>query len=481
MNALKAENERLRQEVTELRELLEAALARIKELEAQVGQNSRNSNWPSSRDKGKKRTRSLRKKSNKQPGGQPGHEGHTLEFNPEPTRIVEHRPAECIHCQSEFGPDAKAQISNRRQVVDLPPMELEVTEHRTHRIVCDCCGRETSGIFPADVTNPVQYGPRIKGLVVYLKQAQLIPYERTREMLGDLFGVTISPGTLQNMIAGAAKRLAPVMEQIQSSLRHVHSLHCDESGFYIGGNRQWLHSAGSRQLTCYLPHPSRGTKALKAMGILDGFGGTAIHDFWSSYWTFDDCQHATCNVHLLRDLNAQEEEGGQPWATRFKHLLLAAKAVVEEARQRGEHRLSPVRLAQVERIYGQLVNSALLANPPPPGGWPCGKRGRPKKTKARNLAERIDKYRRAILAFVYDVNVPFDNNLAERDLRMLKIQQKISGCFRSRQGAEDFCIIRSYISTLRKQNLNVWTALNSLFTKHLVEPDYTPCGKLVIM
>ena len=264
------------------------------------------------------------------------------------------------------------------------------------------------------------------------------------------------------------------MEQIKCSLQGVHSLHCDESGFYIGGNRQWLHSAGSRQLTYYLPHPSRGTKALKTMGILDGFGGTAIHDFWSSYWTFDNCNHAACNVHLLRDLNAQEEQGDQPWATRFKHFLLAAKAVVEQARQRGEYTLSSAKLAQVERIFVQLVNSALLANPPPPGGWPRGKRGRPKKTKARNLAERIAKYRTAILAFVYDFNVPFDNNLAERDLRMLKVQQKISGCFRSHQGAEDFCAIRSYISTLRKQNLDVWTALNSLFTETLVEPDYTP-------
>ena len=474
MNELEAENERLRQEVAELRELLQAALSRIKELEAQVGQNSRNSSWPSSRDKGKRRSKSLRKRSGKRPGGQPGHEGHTLEFNPEPTQIVDHRPVQCIHCESEFGPDEQMRINNRRQVVDLPPMMLEVTEHRTQSIVCRCCGRETSGLFPADVTNPVQYGPRIKGAVVYLKQAQLIPYERTREMLGDLFGVTMSPGTLQNIVAAAAKRLAPVMEQIKCSLQGVHSLHCDESGFYIGGNRQWLHSAGSRQLTYYLPHPSRGTKALKTMGILDGFSGTAIHDFWSSYWTFDNCNHAACNVHLLRDLNAQEEQGDQPWATRFKHFLLAAKTVVEKARQRGEYTLSSAKLAQVERIFVQLVNSALLANPPPPGGWPRGKRGRPKKTKARNLAERIAKYRTAILAFVYDFNVPFDNNLAERDLRMLKVQQKISGCFRSHQGAEDFCAIRSYISTLRKQNLDVWTALNSLFTETLVEPDYTP-------
>ena len=474
MNALEAEVKRLRQENAELRQLLQEALARIKALEAQVGQNSRNTNWPSSRDKGKKRTKSLRKKSDKRPGGQPGHEGSTLEFNPEPTEIVEHRPAHCIHCQAEYGPDAQMRVSARRQVVDIPPIVLEVTEHRTQSVVCRCCGRETSGVFPADVTNPVQYGPRIKGLVVYLKQAQLIPYERTREMLGDLFGVTISPGTLQNVIATAARRLAPVMEQIKCSLRHVHSLHCDESGFYIGGHRQWLHSASSQQLTCYLAHPSRGTKALKTMGILDGFGGTAVHDFWSSYWTFDNCDHAACNVHLLRDLNAQEEQGDQPWATRFKRFLLAAKAVVEKARQRGERTLPPAKLAQVKRLFARLVNTALLANPPPSDGWPRGKRGRPKKTKARNLAERIAKYRTAILAFVYDFNVPFDNNLAERDLRMLKVQQKISGCFRSHQGAEDFCVARSYISTLRKQKLDVWSALNSLFTDHLVEPDYTP-------
>lgn len=210
------------------------------------------------------------------------------------------------------------------------------------------------------------------------------------------------------------------------------------------------------------------------MDILPHFRGTAIHDFWSAYRYYQACHHGLCNVHHLRDLTAMAENGNQAWATRFKWFLLSAKQAVDQARLTGATALPVTKVVQIERIYDQLIAAALQANSPSPGGWPKGKRGRPKKTKPRNLAERLDKHRHEVLAFVYDFKVPFDNNLAERDIRMLKVQQKISGCFRSQEGAKDFCTIRSYLSTIRNQGLNVWSALGSALSGNILMPDLTP-------
>ncbi|MAT97145.1 MAG: hypothetical protein CL608_08385 [Anaerolineaceae bacterium] len=238
--------------------------------------------------------------------------------------------------------------------------------------------------------------------------------------------------------------------------------------------RHWLHVAATKTLTCYYPHQRRGRKATDAMDILPHFRGTAIHDFWSAYRYYQACHHGLCNVHHLRDLTAMAENGNQAWATRFKWFLLSAKQAVDQARLTGATALPVTKVVQIERIYDQLIAAALQANSPSPGGWPKGKRGRPKKTKPRNLAERLDKHRHEVLAFVYDFKVPFDNNLAERDIRMLKVQQKISGCFRSQEGAKDFCTIRSYLSTIRNQGLNVWSALGSALSGNILMPDLTP-------
>jgi hypothetical protein len=332
----------------------------------------------------------------------------------------------------------------------------------------------SQGAFPQDVVAPVQYGSGVQQLAVYLKTAQFIPYDRSRQFFVDLFDINLSPGTLQNMIVRAAKKLSPVIEEIKDALIAGAILQCDESGFYIGGQRHWLHVASTPTLTCYYPHPRRGRKATDAMGILPAFRGTAIHDFWSAYRQYQDCKHGLCNVHHLRDLTAVAENDNQFWATRFKWFLLSAKQVIEQAQLNGATELPMQKVAQVERIYDQLITSALQANRPPPSGWPRGKRGRAKKTKPRKLAERLDKHRHEVLAFVYDFKVPFDNNLAERDIRMLKVQQKISGCFRSQESAKDFCTIRSYLSTIRKQGVSVWSALGSVFSGDILMPDLTP-------
>ncbi len=470
------ENEQLKQRIRELETALKAAQKQIAELTALLNQNSRNSHWPSSRDKSrkKKRTQSLRGKSSKKPGGQKGHPGQTLKMVAEPNEVHIHRPVACEHCQEPFQDQQRAVAVDKRQVHDLPPLQVIVTEHQAETLNCPHCHQLSQGAFPDNVTAPVQYGAGVQQLAVYLKTEQFIPYDRSRQFFADLFGLHLSPGTLQNIMIRTAKRLQPVVEQIKDTLIAGQILHCDESGFYIGGQRHWLHVAATEEMTYYFPHPRRGRKATDAMGILPAFGGTAIHDFWSAYRQYKACRHGLCNVHHLRDLTAVSENDHQAWAKRFKRFLLSAKQVVAQAQLSGATTLSSQKITQIERIYDQLIAFALQANPPPPGGWPKGKRGRAKKTKPRNLVERLDEYRHEVLAFVYDFKVPFDNNLAERDIRMLKVQQKVSGCFRSQAGAKDFCTIRSYLSTIRKQGASVWSALGSVFAGNIFMPHLPP-------
>ena len=470
------EREALEQEIKGLREALAVAEQKIKELTALVEQNSRNSNWSPSRDKSrsKRRNTSLRQKSGKKPGGQAGHVGQTLEMRENPDEIEVHRPSHCEHCQRPFAENQRRVAVDRRQVHDLPPVRLIVQEHQAESLLCAVCGKLSRGEFPEDVTAPVQYGAGVQQLAVYLKTEQFIPYERSRQLFADLFRVKLSPGTLENSMERAARRVGPVVEQIKQALRRSQVGHFDESGFYIGGRRHWLHSAGTPSLTYYFAHPRRGCKATDAMDILPHFQGTAVHDAWSAYSQYRQCKHGLCNAHHLRELTAVVENDAQHWATLFKQFLRSAKQVVHDAQVAGQSTLSQPKLDQVERIYALLIDKGLRANPVPDGGWPKASRGRVKKTKTRNLLERLDQRKGEVLAFVYDFCVPFDNNLAERDIRMLKVQQKISGCFRSHSAAQDFCQIRSYISSLRKQGFNVWSALRSLFSGDILLPDFIP-------
>jgi transposase len=472
---LKQENEQLKKENQELRQTLEVAMREIKSLKDKLDQNSRNSHWPSSRDKGKKpkRTRSLRQKSDKKPGGQKGHQGHTVKFSEHPDEVIPHRPANCDQCQKELTATDETIAVQKRQVHDLPPIEIVVTQHEAETVLCQGCGHQTAGLFPEEVTNPVQYGKRIKQLALYLKHQQLIPYGRSQQFFADLFDLSLSPGTLQNMTRKGADAIEPVQAKIKAALEKSDVIHLDESGCYIGGERHWLHVTSTPHLTYYRAHKSRGRLALNEIEILLNFTGTAIHDNWASYWGYD-CDHGLCNVHHLRELKAVEQNDAQVWANRFALFLLAVKARVKEAKLETLTCLPPDAITQIERLYTQLVDQALRANAPPENGWPAGKRGRAKKTKACNLAERFEKRQNEILRFAYDFKVPFDNNLAERDIRMLKVQQKISGCFRSQQGADDFFAIRSYISTIRKQGLSVWDALGSLFSDQVIMPQLTP-------
>jgi transposase len=305
---------------------------------------------------------------------------------------------------------------------------------------------------------------------VYLVQQQLLPYERACEVIEDLLGPPMSVGTLAGLVERCAQQLDPVEQQIKAALRRAEVLHQDETGLYVAGQRHWMHVSATEQLTHYAVHPKRGKEALDAIGILADFHGVSVHDGWRSYWQYA-CQHALCNVHHLRDLTFLYEEQQQDWADRMKTLLLDIKAAVEQARAEGRSSLHPREVADWKAQYAARLSEGYRANPPDPPPE-AGKRGRRKQSAARNLLDRLSTHQQAVLLFLDNFAVPFDNSLAERDIRMVKVQQKVSGCFRSEAGAVAFCRIRGYLSTLRKQGFAVLTALEQALVGHPVLPAF---------
>ena len=481
MEELKKENERLKQENQALQQMLKEALERlaeaeqtIKQLKEQLGQNSRNSSWPSSRDKNQPKPKSRRQKSKRKAGGQKGHKGHTLEMSSEPDMVEKHCPTQCEHCHQIFDEKAEVVEVKKRQVLDLPPLRFLTTEHQAQQICCGGCGELTMASFPKGVTHQVQYGQRVKQLVIYLKSEQFIPYERSRQLLADLFNLPIATATLQNFVTQGAKAVEPVVEKIKEAIIASEVAHADETGFYIKGKRAWLHTVSTLTLTYFAAHAKRGSKATNDIGILPDFKGILMHDFWQAYLKYKQIIHVLCHAHHLRDLTAIVENEAQEWAGWMIGFLLTTKQLVEDAKLAGADQLPYEQVQRVDQLYEAILSIGLIENPLPETPPPKVKRGRCKKTKARNLLERFINHKPLMLQFIHDFKVPFDNNLAERDIRMMKVQQKVSGCFRSWDGAKQFCLLRSYISTIRKQSLNVWEALGSLFQGDVLIPDLSP-------
>jgi transposase len=440
---------------------------RIEQLEARLNKDSHNSHQPPSSDGPAKRPRprSLRKRSGKKSGGQPGHPGVTRCLVDDPDSIVAHVPAVCAECGA--GLETAPEIGReRRQVIEIPKPRPEVTEHQAARKACPVCHTVTAGSFPPEVTQPVQYGPRTKAAAVYLQTYQLLPYERTAETMDDLFGVCPSEGTLASAQATAYTRLATVEQAIREAVRREAVAHVDESSIRIGGRLAWVHVFSTALWTFYAQHAKRGRDAIDAIGLLIGFAGRRVHDAWAPYLNLPGL-YALCNAHLLRELIGLHEDTGQAWVQKLIRLLMGMQAAVVAAQAAGQSELPAKQRAGYEAAYTRFLNEGLLANPPPK---PTGQRGRPKQTPARNLLDRLVTHRIAILAFLHDFRVPFDNNQAERDLRMFKVKQKVSGCFRSAEGANQFCRIRGYISTLRKQGYSVFDGLTSVFAGQPIMP-----------
>lgn len=381
-----------------------------------------------------------------------------------------HEVTICANCQADLQAEAVMQVQ-RRQVLDVPPKRLIVWEHQVQSKCCPHCQHTTRASFPQGVEAPVQYGPALGAVAVYLVHQQLLPYERACETMQDLLGPSMTVGTLKALVERCAKQLAPIEELIMTSLRQGKLMHQDETSLSVQGKRHWMHVACSATLTHYAVHANRGRKALDAIGLLKGFTGVSLHDGWASYQGYD-CLHALCNVHHLRDLTFVQEVMGQPWAARMKGLLLDMKEAVQQARTAGSFCLTPEVLHQFRARYRQLLLTAHQEMPDETGNGPP-KKGRKKQSPARNLLDRLIKYEEQVLRFLHDFDVPFDNNQAERDLRMIKIQQKVSGCFRTEEGIAMFCRIRSYLSTLRKQGMALFSALQCTLLGHPVLPAFS--------
>jgi len=458
---------RVGQQVEALARQLETQAAVLKDLQARLAKTSENSSKPPSSDgyAKPKRTASLRQPGQKPKGGQPGHRGDTLERVAAPDRTALHPVVACVHCGASLA-EVAVTTHDERQVFDLPAIRIEVTAHRAEVKPCPGCGTENRGVFPGGVTGVVQYGPGVKTWATYFQTQHFVPAERTAQIIEDLVGHRIAEATLMKASRECAAAMAPATAAIQEQLRQAPVVRFDESGLRVEGKLHWLHVASTERLTDYTVHPRRGRAAMDAAGILPGFTGQAMHDHWKAYFGYTDCTHVLCNAHHLRELKFIHEQYGQAWAETLAKLLVEIKTAADTAQEDGQTALPADTRAAFERRYDEALEAGYTVNPRPPP-LPVGtggkKRGRPAQPPPLNLLDRLRDFKTETLAFLHDFRVPFDNNLAERDVRMVKVKQKVSGGFRTSAGAQGFARIRGYLSTARKNAVNGFAAIRDAF------------------
>jgi transposase len=445
--------------------------AEIAELKRQLGASSRNSSKPPSSDGlDKPAPKSLRGRSERKPGGQPGREGRTLRQVEWPDEVVVHEPGACTGCGGTLtGEDRPAGVL-RRQVFDIPKSTVRVVEHRLLARRC-VCGTVTQAPAPAGVSAPAQYGPHAAAIAVYLVLGQHLPVARTAALLAELFGTPMSVGTVAAWTSRAAAGLEPFTAAARRALGGAELVHLDETGLRVAGRLHWLHVASSARFTGLFCHRRRGKEAIDAAGVLPGFTGIAVHDAFTSYSRYPTATHALCNAHLLRELIAvvdhhdahppsgADTPAGWCWAAQVIDALLALKAITGTGALPGPDVLATSR---------RLIVSAALIGASARGG-PPGAVGRRHRALARRIRRRLDEY----LRFASDLRVPFDNNLAERDIRMAKIKQKVSGCLRTLAGAQDFAAMRSYLSTAAKHGRRPFDVLTELTSGNVWIPETT--------
>ena len=428
--------------------------AEVAELKRQLGQNSQNSSRPPSSDSPfvKPAPKSLRRKSGRKPGGQPGHPGSTLARVADPDEIVRHEPGPCGGCDADLA-DAPVVGVERRQEFDLPPMAVRVREHQLIARCC-ACGVTTCGTAPAGVTAPVQYGPRITAIIVYLYVGQFLSKKRTAQALAELFGTPVSEGTVTAMTRRAADGLDGFLDIVRDRIAGSEVAGFDETGLRVAGSLHWVHCARTDRYTLITCQTKRGKQGIDAAGVLDRFGGIAVHDAWAPYDAYVDVEHQLCCAHALRELHAVAEAAPPDskwcWATQATDALVAMQRLVAEATAAGAGAVDPEVLATQVHLYRCAAQIGITQT-----AARADAVMKKHNALARRLIDRQDDY----LRFTTNWRVPADNNGSERDIRMIKLRQKVSGCLRSLTGAKQFCAIRSYLSTAAKHGQQLFDAL----------------------
>lgn len=426
---------------------------KLKDLELRYGKDSHNSSKPPGSDGYKKKPIvNQRIKTGKSIGGQPGHKSNSKPFHEHPDKVYYHLPIGC-DCGLEHWEEKPIETF---QIVDLAPIKGYVTEHQKIKFKCKKCGKEFSGEPQENKGNKIQYGTKVRSLAAYLNQYQLIPYQRLKEMFHDLLSIDLSVGSLVNFVKETGEGLSAFEKHVKECLKRAKVLHSDETGIRVKGKTNWIHVVSDKSYTYLHANKSRGRQAIEQMDILPDFTGVLVHDRFRSYfgdWSF---RHSLCNAHNLRELIYFEEQGDKPWALEIKKLLLKAKEKKDSGLEVRKHYITRVGNKYRKIVRNELQKEKYKKKPM------IGKGGR-KKSDEHNFLIALNKYWEEILLFLSEDNVPFDNNQAERDFRMVKAKQKISGCFRSTSGVEYFAITRSYLSTLRKNNLPILKGINNIF------------------
>jgi len=429
--------------------------AKVKMLESRLAKNSNNSSKPPSSDINKpkkkpKKTTSSKPETGKKPGGQPGHKGVTLQMSTRPDKVIKLKVDACAHCGNHLKhirPDLA-----KRQQFEIPEPKMWVTEYQAEIKDCKRCGYTTTACFPEGITHVTQYGPRAKSLMVYMNQYQLIPFDRGSQFFKTIYSHNVSPGTIVNAVGTLSCRYEEVEMGIKKLLIKSSLVNCDETSMKICGSKQWIHTVGNTQLTHYGMHEKRGRQATEAIGILPEFDGTMVHDHWKSYFTYKKNRHGLCNAHHLRELRFIYEQQGLKWGKQMSDLLIEINDK-KNSLLRDKKKFSRTQLKNYCHAYDDILSKAAREQ---------ARRG---TIDSSNLLKRLKNYKEAVLLFMNDMDVPFTNNLSERDIRMMKVKQKISGCFRNKVGGDNFCRIRSVMSTAMKNKKNIFNILQESFQK----------------
>ena len=455
--------------VEELKKIIAAQEKRIKELETKLNMNSKNSSKPPSSDNKLKISKKSNKKNiqKRKKGGQKGREGKTLKMVEKPNKIIKLKPTLCSCCNQDISENKSIKYI-KRQIFDIPPMNIEVTEYQTHLIKCPNCNNTNKANFPNNVKAPTGYGENLKAVVSYLNTYHMLPYERITQLIQDISEHKISVGTVFNILNDTYENLYSFENSLKKRVLKEEVLHSDETGVNVNGNLKWIHTVSNNRLTFYHIHNKRGNEAIKDAGILPKYKNILTHDFFSSYNHYDNITHSYCNAHIIRELQAEIDTNGYKWAKDMQNLLKIINKEVIKQKERQKNSLNSKKIEQFEIFYSKITKNALdYYKPPPDTDKKEKKRGKQKQEKGKNLLDRLIKYKDGILLFMHNFNVAFTNNQAERDLRMIKVKQKVSGTFASFKGGEIFCRIKGYISTLRKNNIKVLEGLRMCYCENV--------------